>query len=87
MKTNNSIKIKNVWEKNPDFINEEGVKWWFELPYKGFQIWVIETPNGYKTRVILKPGFSDILGQDQTLDGVSSKIDFLNLVNLGDNEI
>ena len=49
----------------PAFINPEGVKWWRDtdtdrytasLGLKGITCWLVEKPNGYRSRIILKDG-------------------------------
>ena len=52
------------FHKKPDFVNEQGVKWWLDKSLtmyavdKGLQVQVflVEEPNGYKTRLIIENG-------------------------------
>jgi hypothetical protein len=61
--------------KKPDYVNEQGTKWWYESTYKEHQIWIVETTDGYKTRVALRKDGKGIIAEDQTIDGIGTKID------------
>lgn len=55
------------FENPPDFVNEEGVKWWRDKSLTEYardagilgvslhkvSVWLIETARGYRTRIIL----------------------------------
>jgi hypothetical protein len=81
------------WEKKePDFINDEGFKWWLD---KGttkyamrenangttldYQVWVVEKPDGFKTRIILDDRRKPIY-ENTSLEGIAVKIDMMKLV-------
>ncbi len=78
------LKIVLYTVKDPDFVDDEGVKWWFEPTLtnyainKGFndgKVWVVERPDGYRTRLFTEG--SDLLAEDQTIEGICFKIDLL----------
>jgi len=80
------------FSKEPDHINEKGVKWWKDdfltdhaaredhngISLKGITVWLVEKPNGYRTRLIIendKPIY-----ESQQLEGIGFRIDVLKLL-------
>ncbi len=83
----NKLHIELPWECKPDFINELGVKWWLDKETtqyarredrNGIKLrvicYVIEEVNGRRTRVLIDEE-REIIEEDQTLEGIGSKID------------
>lgn len=71
---------------DPDFVNETGVKWWRDsvtnsyAKFKGIenaQGFLIELPDGYKTRVLIVD--DELVAEDQSIEGLGGKIDQLAL--------
>ena len=80
------------WEK-PDGINEMGVKFWkdkfstdyavrpdsFGTSLDGCSVVVVETPDGYRTRLIVDDR-QNVLGENQSLEGIGCQIDVMKLL-------
>lgn len=79
--------IIDVFETEPDFINEEGVKWWKDdiLNEKAKDIngvtWLTQLPNGYKSRVLLINDEVDY--EHPNLEAMAAHID---MIKLSENE-
>jgi len=80
--------MRDTASEAPDFVNELGVKWWFETTLTryafskgnvGVRVWTVELPDGYKTRLLTKDG--KVLEDDQSLDGLCMKIDIIGLIS------
>ena len=83
--------IPDIFETEPDFINEIGVKWWKDdyitnyaqredqngIKLNGVGFYIQET-SGRKSRVFIMDG--KIIAADQTLDGIGCKIDILKML-------
>lgn len=81
------------WERDePDFINDTGIKWWLDKEtthyakrenHNGtkldYQVFVVEKPDGYKTRIILDEKRQPIY-EHQRLEDIAVKIDILKLI-------
>ena len=76
--------MRNTRTEAPDFVNDEGVKWWHEADmtryafskgFAGVRVWTAERPDGYKTRLFTEG--ETILADDQTVEGLGIKIDLL----------
>ena len=76
--------MRNTITEAPDFVNDEGVKWWheagmtryaFSKGFAGVRVWTVERPDGYKTRLFTEG--ETILADDQTVEGLGIKIDLL----------
>lgn len=74
------------YAEGPAYTNAEGVKWWrdsFTQRYAesrgliGVAAWLIRRPDGYMARVLTEGGA--VIADDQTLDGIGSKIDALSI--------
>jgi len=78
------------WEINqePDFVNEVGTKWWKdtqmikyaqEKDVHGTSLdatcYFVEFADGYRTRLLVSNKNKNIMEDDQTIDGMGSKID------------
>lgn len=81
----------NITDTEPDFINEEGVKWWVDKSTtdyaqrkdsKGITLdiicYVIDRPDGYRTRVLIEEG--NIIDDNTSLEAIACKIDMLKLI-------
>jgi hypothetical protein len=77
----------NTFEKEPDFVNELGVKWWKDesttrYAQKSDQhgtkldvvCYYIEEPAGHRTRLLINK-VGEIVEEDQNLEGLAIKID------------
>lgn len=77
------------WDKEPDFINEIGVKWWKDKDTTAYAnkkninnkslnatCWFIEEVNKNRTRVLLGSK-GEILHETQSLENMLYMIDFL----------
>ena len=78
--------FENIFETTPTHINEIGVKWWLDKDLtntakskklRGVVAWVIEEPNGRRTRVLTKG--TELIYENTTLDGITSRIELLAL--------
>ena len=56
------VAFDNVFETKPDYINEQGVKWWYDkniteyaknIKLDDIMVWFTEELNGRKSRVII----------------------------------
>lgn len=85
--------MKLLWTKKPDFINEEGTKWWIDQLTTDFAVkedqfgtslssicYCIETKDGYRTRVLVSKETNEIIAEHQTLDGLGTEIDILKML-------
>lgn len=73
------------WEDNePDFTNELGVKWWHDEDLTNYakrkqladlKVWVIQFPDGHRTRVIVKK--DKVIYDNQSLEAVADQIDII----------
>ena len=76
----------------PNFINEQGVKYWLDQSTSDYanradiygtrlkgKAFFVERPDGFKTRLFIGET-QDILADDQTLDGIATKIDLLKFI-------
>lgn len=77
------------FDSPPEHVNELGVKWWRDTETTKYAqrqdehgtsldavCFFVEQPNGYCTRVLVSAG-GQILGENQTMDGMGCKIDVL----------
>jgi hypothetical protein len=80
-------------EKTPDFINEQGVKWWFDAITTGYakccnlpnhKVWLVEELNGSRIYVITEG--DKIVGESQQLDGIGVKLDVLGFLAKEDKD-
>ncbi len=82
----------DLHKKEPDFINEKGVKWWFDESTTKYAqrpdvngitldvvCFLVEEPDGHMTRVLLSKN-EEIIEEDQTLEGIGTKIDIRKLL-------
>lgn len=76
--------MRDIKIEAPDFVSDEGVKWWhessmtryaFSKGFVGARVWTVECPDGYKTRLFTEG--ETILADDQTVEGLGIKIDLL----------
>lgn len=61
----------------PDFVNEQGVKWWLNGPWSGGQIWMTELPTGEQEYVAIRDG--QFVASGTALDAVAVKLDVLDV--------
>lgn len=79
--------MTNIFETKPDFVNELGVKWWRDEDTTRYAqkpnihgvtldvvCFFIEEKDGYRTRLLISKA-GEIIEQDQTIDGMGTKID------------
>jgi hypothetical protein len=80
------------WDKPPEFVNNLSVKWWQDKHTTAYAqmknhdnkkldavCWFVEEPNGRRTRILVsKKG--EVLEENQSLEGMSSKIDVLKFL-------
>lgn len=69
-----------MFKGDPDFINEEGTKWWkYIVPahpkLPDSSIWKVELSDGYETFVLING--EDIIDECQQLEGIGVKSDIL----------
>lgn len=78
--------IFNIYETEPDFINEEGVKFWYDesstnyakkIGLENVVIFFIEESNKRKTRLITEN--QEVLGDYQQLEALCVKLDMIAL--------
>ena len=71
-------------DKKPDFINEQGVKWWADKDETHYArhklgtdavVWYVEETDGRRTRLLTEN--NEILHECQTIDGMASYVDIL----------
>ncbi len=68
--------------KTPDHVNELGVKWWLDKSateyasvVEGLMAWVIEYPNGIKTRVLTRD--NKVIYENPSLEAIGAWVDML----------
>jgi hypothetical protein len=80
------------WDKPPEFVNENGVKWWQDKKTTCYAqkknrdgkkldvvCWFVEEPNGRRTRILVsKKG--EVLEENQSLEAMLCKIDVLKFL-------
>ncbi len=84
--------LDSPFDKEPDFVNELGVKWWKDESITNYAqkedihgtvlnaiCYFIEETNGHRTRVLVSKN-KEIIEEDQTLDGMGSKIDMRKML-------
>lgn len=78
--------LQDVFATPPDAVNEIGVKFWVDKDLtryainKGLslvQVLFVEEPDGTRTRLLVQNGIA--VDEDQTLEGMAAKIDFIAL--------
>jgi len=83
----------NITDKEPDFVNDDGIKWWkhdYITKYantKGLKDtigYIVESETGYKTFLLINN--TGILEEDSTLEGIGTKIDMIAFLIRGDDE-
>jgi len=76
-------------DREPDHVNELGIKWWLEKNLTEYannpdrrgtclenvQCFIIEFPDGRKTRVLVEEG--QVLYDDGSIEGIGTKIDMM----------
>ncbi len=82
-----------LWEtEKPDFVNPEGVKWWLDKSTTryatkenlngtklDYQVFIVQKPDGYLTRIILDENREPIF-ESQQLETIGFEIDKLKLI-------
>ena len=82
----------NPFSGEPNFINKQSVKYWLDESTSNYankpdrygttlegKAFFVERPDGFKTRLFIGET-QDILADDQTLDGIATKIDLLKFI-------
>lgn len=85
--------ILHVFDSEPDFINDEGVKWWKDEHSTRYatkpdmhetsldmSVWLVENADGKRNRVIVDNQLKTVIHEDSTLEGIGVKIDMLKLI-------
>lgn len=81
--------ITNIFDTEPDFINEEGFKWWIDesmtkyaqkedkdgISLNTTRVFFVEEPKGSKTRVIIMD--NELVCESTSIEGVCSYIDII----------
>jgi len=80
-----------IFSKEPDFINEEGTKWWFDKSSTTYAqnpdlfgitldivCYFVEDKQGFRTRVLIQNG--EIIDESTSVEGIGVIIDTLKLV-------
>jgi hypothetical protein len=84
--------LENLFESGkraPDFINDIGVKWWFDKEItawatrpdqygtvlKDVKCYLIEEPNGIRTRIILQKG--EIVYESHLVESIACALDLM----------
>jgi hypothetical protein len=76
------------WDK-PDFVNQKGVKWWFDeattnyaikkdhngIALFGVVVWIIKEKNDVMTRLLVED--NKIIFENQNLEAIASHIDMM----------
>jgi len=79
--------FNNIFETTPTHINEKGVKWWLDKDstvyakskkLRGVTAWLVEEPNGAKSRVLVKG--KNILFSVTSLTELTTRVDILAAV-------
>lgn len=78
------------FDVEPDFINEQGVKWWIDKSTTQYAReedqygttlnaigWVAETPTGSQSRVLIDEDTKAIIAESPQMEGIGVKIDLL----------
>jgi len=82
----------NPFSGEPNFINEQGIKYWLDQSTSDYanradiygtrlkgKVFLVKRPDGYKTRLLIGEN-QTILADSQTLDGIATKIDLLKFI-------
>lgn len=83
------MKIETIFDKTPDVINEECVKWWLDKDCTQYAkdkdihgislpkvlVYAVEKPDGYRTRLIIDGG--TIVFESQKLEDIGVHIDIM----------
>ena len=81
--------MKALWENQPDFVNEEGTKWWFDKDTTDYVktveeqrtielnmiVWLVERKDGYMTRIVIDTETNEPIYENQSLESVAVFID------------
>lgn len=71
-------------DQKPDFVNDEGVKWWIDKHESHYArhklgtdaaVWYVQETSGRRTRLLTEN--NEILHEDQALEGMACYIDIL----------
>jgi hypothetical protein len=87
--TDMALNLLNPFDRAPDFVNEQGVKWWSDADTTRYahsktskgqslpaaQGWLVEDPSGTRTRLLVDNG--KIIAESQSLEGIGTQIDLL----------
>jgi hypothetical protein len=68
---------------DPDFVNDQGVKWWAHSSWAGGQIWITELPNGDREYVGIRNG--QLVANSTAQDVIAVKLDMLAAAERYDN--
>jgi len=87
--------VDNPFDAEPDYINEKGVRWWKDDDMTLYAqkpdrfgtsldavCFYIEEANGRRTRGLISRD-QEIMEEDQTLDGLGTKIDLRKFLKRG----
>ncbi len=72
------------WDKEPDFVNEQGTKWWKDHYLTEYAndvdctVWFVETCTGGRTRILVSHN-GHALYDDTNLEGMCCHIDMLKI--------
>jgi len=86
------IEMKSIFDREPDSINELGVKWWEDVDLTEYaqhkdknnislpniKIFCVEEPDGYRTRLMVQDGQS--IFENTNLEAMAGHIDIMKLV-------
>ena len=78
----------------PDFVNEEGVKWWKDEDLTDYArrkdvhgtrlehivVWQVEFPDGVKTRLLVDNDKGEPLYENQGLEAMAVRIDVMKML-------
>lgn len=81
--------IEENIDREPDFINEEGVKWWINkrlteyAEEKGlnYTCYIIEFKNGYRERAVVNNDTNKLIYSSPSLEAVGVYIDLAKFAN------
>ena len=86
------MKFLDPFEEEPDFVNEEGTKWWvkkglttyaqrpdkYGITLPNVVVWEVETKDGYRSYVITEN--NEIIKDSQKYEDIACHIDILKLI-------
>jgi len=78
----------NIYTMPPDFVNEQGTEFWLDKSSSEYahtkgltttNVYFVRHKDGGKTRLIIDNHLGKYLGEDTSIEGISTKLDMIYL--------